>query len=190
MADIDDVRVIIADPPSYDRSQDIGDGLVTEFLIPNAPIVLDSERVYFDGVLVPNTEYTLDLNTGRLVFNTAPGSAIVILVTYNWVLLSDTSLTTFLTLWPSDIRLAAAAALDTIASSEALVQKKIEHLDLKTDGPAVARALREHAKTLRQQAAEEEELTGDQEGMIDYAEMGIPVFARSDLFWKTWSSEN
>lgn len=49
--------------------------------------------------------------------------------------------------------LAAAAALETIARSEALVSKKISTQDLSTDGPAVAKELRESAKALRAQAA-------------------------------------
>lgn len=49
------------------------------------------------------------------------------------------------------VKLAAAQALDIIASSEALVQKKIRTLDLQTDGPAVAASLRAHATTLREQ---------------------------------------
>jgi hypothetical protein len=47
------------------------------------------------------------------------------------------------------VQRAAADALDTIASSEALVSKKIRSQDLSTDGPAVAAALRAHAAQLR-----------------------------------------
>ena|SRR5690554_2335972 len=49
------------------------------------------------------------------------------------------------------VLLAAAQALDTIASSEALVLKKVRLLDVQTDGPAVAKALREHAQELREE---------------------------------------
>lgn len=51
------------------------------------------------------------------------------------------------------VTLAAAAALETIARSELLVGKKITTQDLSTDGPAVAKELRESAKALRAQAA-------------------------------------
>lgn len=50
-----------------------------------------------------------------------------------------------------DDKLAAAAALDIIATSEVLVSKKIRTQDLQTDGPAVATVLREQAATLRTQ---------------------------------------
>lgn len=49
------------------------------------------------------------------------------------------------------VKLAAASALDVIASNEAMVSKRIRTLDLQTDGPAVAKALREHAAALRAQ---------------------------------------
>jgi hypothetical protein len=53
------------------------------------------------------------------------------------------------------LKRAAADALDAIASSEALVSKKIRtQAGVSTDGPAVAAALRAHAKELRAQAAE------------------------------------
>lgn len=50
--------------------------------------------------------------------------------------------------------LGAANALDQIASSEALISKKITTQDLSTDGPAVAAQLRAHATALRQQHAQ------------------------------------
>ncbi|GAA2183386.1 hypothetical protein GCM10009785_26760 [Brooklawnia cerclae] len=53
--------------------------------------------------------------------------------------------------------LGAAAALDAIASSEALTSKKITTQDLSTDGPAVAAQLRKHAEALRQQYRDEQE---------------------------------
>lgn len=56
---------------------------------------------------------------------------------------------------PAGIRRAAADALETIASSETLVSKKIRtQAGVSTDGPAVAADLRKHAATLRAQADE------------------------------------
>lgn len=66
------------------------------------------------------------------------------------LLLTDTQITALLTMEGS-VKRAAAQALDTIASSEALVSKKIRTLDLQTDGPAVAAELRARAKDLRDQ---------------------------------------
>lgn len=62
----------------------------------------------------------------------------------------DAEIDAFLTLNTS-VRLAAAAALEVIAANEVLILKKIINLDLETDGPAVAKELRELAKQLRAQ---------------------------------------
>ncbi len=56
----------------------------------------------------------------------------------------------------SQIKRAAADVIDALANNEALVLKKIKTEDLETDGPATANSLRNGAKALRQQAAEEE----------------------------------
>ncbi len=51
-----------------------------------------------------------------------------------------------------DIRKASALALETVATNEALVLKRIKILDLSTDGVAVAEALMKRATELRKQA--------------------------------------
>lgn len=71
-------------------------------------------------------------------------------------LFGDAELLGFLDLANNSIKRAAAYALDTIASSEALVSKKIRTQDRQTDGPAVADALRKHADALRKRADEED----------------------------------
>lgn len=72
-------------------------------------------------------------------------------------LFTDAQITAFLMLEGS-VRRAAALALETIAASEAVISKKIRTLDLSTDGPAVAKELRERAAALRaqQQKADDE----------------------------------
>lgn len=65
----------------------------------------------------------------------------------------DEELALFLAQAGDDALLAAATALETMATNEALVSKRIKILDLTTDGPAVARELRERATALRAQAA-------------------------------------
>ena len=66
-------------------------------------------------------------------------------------LLQDSDIQAFLLLEENVIKLAAAQALDFIASREVLVQKRIETLGLKTDGPAESKELRAHANALRAQ---------------------------------------
>ncbi len=68
--------------------------------------------------------------------------------------MNDDEVQVFLDLY-DDIRLSAAAMLESMASMEAVIQKKIDHLDLQTDGPAVSEALRNHAERLREQTYNE-----------------------------------
>lgn len=70
-------------------------------------------------------------------------------------LFSDEELAALVAINPMHIKFAAANAMDIIASNEALVSKKIRTEDLQTDGPAVANAVREHAKALRSEARDE-----------------------------------
>lgn len=62
----------------------------------------------------------------------------------------DEELNIFLAL-EGDLKLATAQALDSLASSEVMIQKKIRILDLTTDGPSVAAELRARATELRAQ---------------------------------------
>lgn len=74
----------------------------------------------------------------------------------NNLVLDDEQILGFLEIHGGNVKRAAAAALDTIASSEALLSKKIRTQDRQTDGPAVADALRAHAKALRAEADAED----------------------------------
>lgn len=81
----------------------------------------------------------------------------------------------FLDIEGGSVKLAAAQALGAIASSEALISKKIRTQDLATDGPAVAKELRERAAELRQQVADGE---GDDSVGLDVVDFVDP-FTRS-----------
>lgn len=67
------------------------------------------------------------------------------------------------------VKRAAALALRTLAANETLVQKRIKTLDLSTDGPAEAEALRKLANDLEDQANEDE--ATEDGGSFDWAEM-------------------
>lgn len=88
-------------------------------------------------------------------------------------LFQDAEIDAFLALNTS-VRMAAAAALEVIAASEVLVLKKIVNLDLETDGPAVARELRELAKQLRAQETAV--------GAFDIAEQIVDPFTERE-YW-------
>lgn len=65
---------------------------------------------------------------------------------------TDAEITAFLTLEGDNVKRAAAQAIDTNATNEALASKVIRTQDLSTDGAKVAAAMREHAARLRAQA--------------------------------------
>ena len=67
-------------------------------------------------------------------------------------LLSDEQLDAFLKMNSGNVLRASADALDTVATSETLIGKKIRTQDLSTDGPAVAADLRKQAAALRLRA--------------------------------------
>jgi len=70
------------------------------------------------------------------------------------------------------VRNAAADALDTWATNQALVLKKVTLLDVEVDGPAVSKAMREHAALLRKQA-----VTMSSDAGFEVAEMALGHFS-------------
>ena len=81
------------------------------------------------------------------------------------LLLDDAKIAGYLAMEGGDVKLAAAQALDAIASSEVLISKKITtEGGMSTDGPAVAAELRQRAEGLRQQVADG---VGDEDAGFD-----------------------
>ena len=89
-------------------------------------------------------------------------------------LFEDDEISAFLALEGSNLKRGAALALETMASNEAYVLKRIELLELKTDGPAVSKELRGRAADLRSQA-DRDEAAGDG-GAFDIAEWAVDSF--------------
>lgn len=99
-----------------------------------------------------------DTNTGEYIFE-------------------DAELDALLSLQAGNVRYAAADALEIMARSEAMISKRIKILDLQTDGPAVAKELRESAATLRAQGA-----IGADEPAIAIAEQVFDDFGAREAF--------
>ncbi len=76
----------------------------------------------------------------------------------------------------TDVRLASALLIDILASSEARINKKFSVLNFSIDGPAVAAALRNHAKSLRELV--------DNEGGFDFAEQCVNDFSTRERITK------
>lgn len=98
-------------------------------------------------------------------------------------LFSDESVQALLDLNNQVPRLAAAQALDIVATNEAIVQKMITLLDLKTNGPAVALSLRAQAAELRRQV---EFGIGDPEGVADWVELVYDPFTARQRAISQW----
>lgn len=90
---------------------------------------------------------------------------------------------TALLLRVDNVTLAAADALDIIASNEAYVQKAIKLLDLTTNGPAVAVALREHATRLRQDVS-------GREVVLEIAQMDVNNASAYHIWLRDWLANN
>jgi len=158
MSDLSQVRNIIGDPFLYDRAAAVGDGTTKEYAVPNTPVKPATETVTVNGVAkVEPGDYTLDDGLGLITFVIAPPLDQDVVITHQHSLLSDSQLQEFLDVEVNDVKMASALALDSIASTQALILKKIKVLDLQTDGPALAKALREQAESLRTQAQDSPE---------------------------------
>jgi len=94
----------------------------------------------------------------------------------------DVEIQAFLDLNDQTVRRAAAEALETIASDQAMTLKVIRLLDLSTDGRAVSQALLERAARLREAADQAEE--GEEGGLFDYAEMVTGAFTERERILK------
>jgi len=84
---------------------------------------------------------------------------------------NDEEINAFLALESDNVKLAAATAIDTNASNEALASKVLRTQDLQTDGARLADALRKHAQALRDQVA------ADDDGyfeVVEYADGSVP----------------
>ncbi|PKN91102.1 MAG: hypothetical protein CVU44_21025 [Chloroflexi bacterium HGW-Chloroflexi-6] len=95
------------------------------------------------------------------------------------VFFQDEELQAFLDM-ASDVRRAAADALESMASNQVMVLKVVRTLSLSTDGAATARALREHAKILRDQADLADAGDG---GLFEIAEFAGDVFTQRERIW-------
>lgn len=97
-------------------------------------------------------------------------------------ILEDDEIEAFLNL-ETGVKRAAAMALETIASNEALVLKVIRLLDLQTDGAKVADSLLKRAALLRKQAEEDELIAGDG---FEIAEMVVDPFTYRERLAKEY----
>jgi len=89
------------------------------------------------------TDYSTDAAKMRLLISDIDFAAPIF---------GDEAIAAFLTMAGNSVKRAAATALLVIAANEVLTQKRIRLLDLSTDGPAEAEALRKLAEQYRKEA--------------------------------------
>ena len=94
----------------------------------------------------------------------------------------DNEIDAYLSMNDSNVRRAAAEALETIASDEVMTLKVMSTLDLTTNGASVSSALLERAKVLRAKADDDD--NADEGGGFDYAEMDLNAFTRRERVYK------
>jgi hypothetical protein len=116
------------------------------------------------------TDYSTDVAKVRLLISDIDDAAQIF---------NDQAISTFLSMaLDGNVKRAAASALLVMATNEVLVQKRIKLLDLSTDGPAEAEALRKLALQLREEADLEEI-----DGAFDWAEqINTPAQYREFLY--------
>lgn len=73
----------------------------------------------------------------------------------------DDQIQAFLTLEGDSVKRAAAQAIDSQATNEALAAKVLKDHELSTDGAKLADAMRKHADSLRKQAKDDEDAADD-----------------------------
>lgn len=165
MSNISKIRSLVQDQPILVQETVTVDGSQTSARCTYFPVVGSS--VIVTGAVAPSS---VDEQSGLLTWASAPAAADYLLQ-YSFVQLLDSTIQDFLDLQTSDdanavILLAAAFALEALATSQVLIQKRIQLLDLKTDGPAQADALRKQAENLRKLVYSEDYV----ESSFDFAE--------------------
>lgn len=125
------------------------------------------------GALPITTDPTVELGQIRLLTTDVDEA---------YPLHTDVELTAFLAMEGGNVKRAAAASLEAISTSEALVGKKISTQDLSTDGPAVAKDLRERAKLLRGQADQADADTAAADDSYGFDSVAMPCRTS----WARW----
>lgn len=178
---IQQVRSICQDLPVLVDEILVLDGVQTSARLTYYPVVGTT-------VIITPTPTSIDEQSGLLTWATAPTIG-PHSVRYSFVGLLDTTIQDLFDVAgvDADIRVVAASALDAIATSQAIILKKIQLLDLQTDGPALAKALRDHAETLRKQVFNDEFVESD----FDIAEQINDVFGyREKVLKDFWREES
>lgn len=81
-------------------------------------------------------------------------------------LFTDNQLMQLISLYGGNAKRAAAAAIDAVATDQALLYKSVRTDDLAVDGTKVAEALRKRAQSLREEADRDDDASGEEAILI------------------------
>lgn len=184
MSDITKIRALINDLPLTVQEALVLDGVQLSARAVYYPI-LDTSVI----IIPTQTPSSVDGQSGLLKWAAAPTPGVYTLE-YQSVYLTDATIQAILDVQsggePVDgsvLRFAAANCLDSIASSQALLLKRITLLDLQTDGPALAKSLRDHAESLRSASQDEPGFAFIEQinDLFGYREKIIKDYLREDM---------
>lgn len=120
------VRLNIFDQYREFQESQIGDGSAKIFRLSSYPIKAASQDVYKDTTLqTEGADYTLDDDTGRLTFSTAPGDGVNIFVRGQASIFSDAELNDLLLQHSANVRLATIHAFRILMADYARREKWI-----------------------------------------------------------------
>ena len=154
MSDRDELRALIQDQPRLETGKLVGygDGTGCIFLMPRHPLLSDGMQIFIDGAELPAEDYTLNLETGGLTFDTPPSEGDEITATYHHVTLSDSELDGILSRNPGSIYLAAAEAIQCILAGKGRLVN-FAKADARIDASAVRKDLMQLAEHYRRLGA-------------------------------------
>lgn len=184
MSDISTIRALISDLPLIVQEACVLDGTQLSARAVYYPIIDTS--VILTPTAVPDS---IDGQSGLLKWDTAPTGGTYTLE-YQSVYLVDSTIQSILNLQSGGgivdgamLRFAAANCLEAIASSQALILKRITLLDLQTDGPSLADSLRKHAEALRSSDQDEPcfDIIEQINDYFGYREKVVKDWLREDL---------
>lgn len=145
MTDRDELRRLIQDQPRLEVGKLVGygNGSAITFIMPRKPILADGLEIFADEVMQVPDSYTVNYETGGLVFDAAPSDGVEITATYHFAALSDAELDGVLERNPGSIYLAAAEAIQLLLAGRGRLVNFA-----KADGRVDVKSVRQDLMTL------------------------------------------
>ena len=143
LTNLERLRLNINDNYREFQDSQAGDGSSIHFRLSSYPISANSQQVYLAGTLqTETTHYTLDDDTGKLTFLTAPGDGLTIFARGEASAFSDTELNDIITQNDDSVLQATLHCLRLLMSNNAL-RERWRAGDLESDPRSILENLAE-----------------------------------------------